>query len=215
MRERNYSNFCLKARAHYRVALLKQDYTFHQEVSLRWEIQWKSLVVYLRAFLIERPLLKFSAILNVLPLYFKVVAVCICLEHKLVSNFWCVCKTYLVPSGLSLLNLITFRLKHSLSVQYLKSIFMGGDLWQLLLEVDSVYQLHLKVTFNLSIIYCFLNWGDFPLQISSVAFELEDKLRTLLPNFLKCSDDKCIRKLLCSSVCLMILFQWRQLHTWW
>lgn len=150
-----------------------------------------------------------------LPLYFKVVAVCICLEHKLVSNFWCVCKTSLVPSGLSLLNLITFRLKHSLSVQYLKSIFMDGDLWQLLLEVDSVYQLHLKVTFNLSIIYCFLNWGDFPSQISSVAFELENKLRTLLPNFLKCSEDKCIRKLLCSSVCLMILFQWRQLHTWW
>lgn len=69
---------------------------------------------------------------------------------------------------------------------------MDVNLWQLLLEVGSVYQAHHKATFYLSIIYCFLNWGDFPLQISSVVFELEDKLT----NILKCSEDKCVRKLL-------------------
>lgn len=140
-----------------------------------------------------------------LPLYFKVVAICSYLEHKLVSNFWCVCKTCLVRSGFNLLNLAIFWLKHSLGVQYLKSIFMDGDLWQLLLEVDSVYQPHHKATFHLSIDYCFLGWGDFPLQISSVVFELEDKLHTLLPNILKCSEDKCMTEPLCSSVCLMTI----------
>lgn len=161
MREKFYSNFCLPQGK----GLLQgcpveiRVYAFHQEVWLIWEIQWKSLVVYLRALLTEGPLLKFSAILNVLPLYFKVVAVCICLEHKLVSNFWCVCKTSLVPSGLSLLKLITFRLKCSRGVQYLKSIFVDGDLWQLLLEVDSVYQLHLKATFHL--LFLELRWFSF------------------------------------------------------
>lgn len=146
-----------------------------------------------------------SAILNVLPLYFKVVAVRSHLEHKLLSDFWCVCKTCLVPSGLYLLNLAILGLKRSLGVQYLKSVFMDGDLWQLSLEVDSMYQPHDKATFHLSIIYCFLNWSNFPLQISSVLFELEDKLHSLLPNILKCSEDKCMREPLCSSVCLMTI----------
>lgn len=79
-------------------------------------------------------------------------------------------------------------------LEHLKSILIDGDLWQLLLEVDSVYQPHLKATFHLNIIYCFLNWGKFPLQIVPVEFELEDKLHTLLPNVLKCSGDKCMRR---------------------
>lgn len=74
-------------------------------------------------------------------------------------------------------------------LEYLKNSLIDGDLWQLLLEVD---QPHLKATFHLSIIYCLLNWGEFPQQIPLVEFVLEDKLHTLLPNVLKCSGDKCM-----------------------
>lgn len=66
-RKKLHGNFCLKARTHCRVALLKQDYALHQKVEFIWEFQWQSCSCVFEGILTER--LCFSSLLNGLPLF--------------------------------------------------------------------------------------------------------------------------------------------------
>lgn len=115
MRRKLHGNFCLKARAHCRVALLKQKHALHLEVRPIWEVQWQNCSCIFKGTLTES--LHFLNFQQSWMCYhcFKIVGSY--LEHKLMITFWCTCKMSLAPSGPSSLNVIIWRLIQSLGMQ--------------------------------------------------------------------------------------------------